>query len=545
MKRSRFFALILCAVMLISALPMTASAADAITEVSTFAQFKSALQDNAGARVKLTADITITTAEAGGRLHEDDEWEQAFGIVVGEGCYTIELNGHKIEYNYTRSGNNDGSPLVTANTRALTINGPGSIVGGYSGIEHNSDGILTINGGAIRGVMAYGLRLTKGVAVINGGEVTGNFGGVEHEDGIIVNNGGTVGRIRDPQDFSRVRCYGIIDENGAFTGEATLENTVLVMDDLTITPLSGITVRRGGGLIVNGSFVNNGEFTHESGMKSLDGNALVTAGEHSSYVYITQDVTFKTLTIEEHAQIYITNGATVTVTGAYVNVGGGVTAKNGSLKMLGNIDHRGHSEGVPELAALEGGGQPGAGERDFEPAYGAANHLYEIGLFKGVGTNPDGSPHFALERAPNRVEALVMLIRLLGKEAEALSGDWTHPFTDVPGWADEYVGYAYEKKLTNGVSATSFGTGDATAQMYLTFVLRSLGYSDAAGGQFTWDKPEALAESVGILPPGVDMKDFLRADVTLISEAALSAKLKDSGVTLLDKLIADGAVKAD
>ncbi len=29
------------------------------------------------------------------------------------------------------------------------------------------------------------------------------------------------------------------------------------------------------------------------------------------------------------------------------------------------------------------------------------------------------------------------------------------------------------------------------------------------------------------------MKDFLRADVTLISEAALSAKLKDSGVTLL------------
>ena len=545
MKRSRFFALLLCAAMFLSALPMTASAAGTITEVSTFAQLKAALQESAGAHIRLAADITMNTAEAGGRLHEDDEWEQAFGIVVGEGCYTIDLNGCKIEYNYMRSGNNDGSPLVTANTRALTINGPGEIVGGVHGIEHNSDGILTVNGGTLNGVMNAGIRATKGITVINDGEIRGNFNGIRHEDGIIIQNGGNIKSISTPRDYTNLRCYGIIDENGAFTGEATLENTVLIMDDLTITPLSGITIRRGGGLIVNGSFVNNGAFTHESGLKSLDGNALVTAGEHSNYVYITQDVTFKTLTIEEHAQIYITNGATVTVTGAYVNVGGGVTAKNGSLKLLGSIDHRGHSEGVPELAALEGGGQPGTGERDFEPAYGAANHLYELGLFKGVGTNPDGSPDFALERAPNRVEALVMLIRLLGKDAEATGGGWTHPFTDVPGWADEYVGYAYEKKLTSGVSATNFGTGDATAQMYLTFVLRSLGYSDAAGGQFTWDKPEALAGSVGILPPGVAIKGFLRADVTLISEAALSAKLKDSGVTLLDKLIADGAVKAD
>ena len=83
-----------------------------------------------------------------------------------------------------------------------------------------------------------------------------------------------------------------------------------------------------------------------------------------------------------------------------------------------------------------------------------------------------------------------MLIRLLGKDAEANGGSWKHPFTDVPGWANEEVGYAYEKGLTKGSSATEFGTGTASAQMYLTFVLRALGYSDAAGGQFTWDKPE-------------------------------------------------------
>lgn len=135
-----------------------------------------------------------------------------------------------------------------------------------------------------------------------------------------------------------------------------------------------------------------------------------------------------------------------------------------------------------------------------------------------------------------------MLIRLLGKEDEALSGSWTHPFIDAPTWADEYVGYAYVNKLTNGVSATEFGTGTASVQMYLTFVLRALGYSDAGGADFTWDNPEHLAQGVGILPEIVRHDNFLRADVALISEAALSARLKDSSDTLLDKLTADGVV---
>jgi hypothetical protein len=106
------------------------------------------------------------------------------------------------------------------------------------------------------------------------------------------------------------------------------------------------------------------------------------------------------------------------------------------------------------------------------------------------------------------------------------------------------VGYAFEKGLTNGSSATKFGTGIASVKMYLTFVLRALGYSDAEGGEFTWDKPEELARNAGILPESVHLDNFLRADVVLISEAALSAKLKDSRDTLLDKLIADGAVSS-
>ena len=108
----------------------------------------------------------------------------------------------------------------------------------------------------------------------------------------------------------------------------------------------------------------------------------------------------------------------------------------------------------------------GVAARDYTYEQTLAVELKELGVFRGVAEND-----FALDRAPTRVEALVMLIRALGKEKAATEGAWTHPFTDVPQWADAYVGYAYVSGLTNGSSATQFGTGDASAAMYLTFML--------------------------------------------------------------------------
>lgn len=173
------------------------------------------------------------------------------------------------------------------------------------------------------------------------------------------------------------------------------------------------------------------------------------------------------------------------------------------------------------------------------PAYAAssseaeikATALKQLELFKGVSDTD-----FALNRAPTRTEALIMLIRAMGKESEALSGTWSHPFTDVPSWADKYVGYGYEKGLTKGVSATEFGTGNAGSDMYLTFMLRALGYDDSKD-DFTWDAPDTLALSVGILPDGMDTTNFMRADVARISWAALEAKLKDGNQTLSQKLM--------
>ncbi len=163
-----------------------------------------------------------------------------------------------------------------------------------------------------------------------------------------------------------------------------------------------------------------------------------------------------------------------------------------------------------------------------------AQTLKSLGIFRGVSDT-----EFDLGRAPTRVEALVMLIRLLGKETTALEGSFEHPFSDVPQWADGYVGYAYENGLTQGISDTEFGTGTANIQMYLTFVLRAIDYKDG-GVDFSYSEPYSTAYHAGVLPASVDRENFLRADCVIISYAALSSYIKNTTKTLATKLIDEG-----
>jgi hypothetical protein len=174
-----------------------------------------------------------------------------------------------------------------------------------------------------------------------------------------------------------------------------------------------------------------------------------------------------------------------------------------------------------------------SGGRDLSFEEALAADLKALGLFQGISETD-----FALGRAPTRTEAVVMFIRALGKEKSALSGNWPHPFTDVAPWADKYIGYAYENALANGISRTEFGgESNAGANMYLTFVLRALGYSDYEGIDFYWNAPFSLAKSLGILPDRVSLTGFLRADAVTVSYLALSAEMKDSPRTLADELI--------
>lgn len=171
---------------------------------------------------------------------------------------------------------------------------------------------------------------------------------------------------------------------------------------------------------------------------------------------------------------------------------------------------------------------------DAADAAAKADALHTVSLFQGTDKG------YELDRAPTRMEALIMLIRLTGREMEALYlGDWQSPFTDAPTWdgAAKYLGYAYEKGLTDGVSATEFDpNGTASAQMYMTFVLRALGYADGADGK-VWDRWEELSKAAGVLTDGVDTKNFKRGDAAVASYAALDAKMQGGNGTLAETLL--------
>ena len=171
-----------------------------------------------------------------------------------------------------------------------------------------------------------------------------------------------------------------------------------------------------------------------------------------------------------------------------------------------------------------------------------ANKLYELGLFRGIGKNADGSPDFALDRTATRNEAITMLVRLLGHEVIALNGAWKTPFSDVADWVKPYVGYAYTSGLTTGTSATRFSGADAvTASQYLTFVLRALGYSSES--DFAWDKAWELSDELGLTSGEYDAatRNFTRGDVAAISFNALTV-VTSTGKPLYKDLIDRGAI---
>lgn len=165
-----------------------------------------------------------------------------------------------------------------------------------------------------------------------------------------------------------------------------------------------------------------------------------------------------------------------------------------------------------------------------------ADSLHEMGLFQGTQNGYD------LDRTPTRAEASVMLVRLLGKEAETKTLTYTAPFTDLKGWEKPYVQYLYSNGLANGTNRTTFNpTGKCTAQMYAVFLLRALGYSDTA--DFSYANAIETAREQGIYDTGIiNVQNFLRDDAAAASYTVLSVSPKNSEGTLLDQLVSENAI---
>ena len=182
----------------------------------------------------------------------------------------------------------------------------------------------------------------------------------------------------------------------------------------------------------------------------------------------------------------------------------------------------------------------------YEPQFtDEAEILYDLGLFRGTGTNADGSPDFALEKPATRMQGLIMLIRLLGEEEDALAYEGPCPFTDVSGNSAKYAAYAYSKGYTSGTSATTFGNGALKSNAFWTFVLRALGYDDHAG-DFSYSSAILLAEKLELITRG----EYVNGSATLYRDAcaqiaynALLTEPKGEAQMLVQVLQEEGAVE--
>jgi len=173
-----------------------------------------------------------------------------------------------------------------------------------------------------------------------------------------------------------------------------------------------------------------------------------------------------------------------------------------------------------------------------------ADALYSLNLFLGYGNDEDGNPNYGLNDSLTREQGLLLLLRMLGKADAAKQYTGKHPFKDVSAYYDCYVAYAYNTGLTKGTGASTFeGTTPMNQKMFATFCLRTLGYQDGTSGDFKYD--DALTFAAG---KGFDMADsgaFTRADTVSLFWQTLNMKLKNSELTLADRLISLGVFSAE
>lgn len=162
-----------------------------------------------------------------------------------------------------------------------------------------------------------------------------------------------------------------------------------------------------------------------------------------------------------------------------------------------------------------------------------AEELKQLGLFNGSNKG------FELERTPTRVEAAAMLVKLLGKEAEAKAKNYSHPFTDVPSWANHIIGYMYQNKMTTGIGNNKFGSLQLiSARDFTVFVVKSLGYTTS---DFEYAKTMDFAKSINLISDieygALSVGTFIRDEMVLLSKNALSTKMKGSADRLIDVLV--------
>lgn len=171
----------------------------------------------------------------------------------------------------------------------------------------------------------------------------------------------------------------------------------------------------------------------------------------------------------------------------------------------------------------------------------AADELYIYGLFKG------GSNGFDLSGDSTKAQAAIMIVRLFGAEDDVLKGSFSHPFSDVPVWASDYVGYLYQKGIDIAESPTVLGAKNIDLDEFLVLMIQSLGYEDldiSASTEEVFD----YAIKIGLLTADekaqLNDTEFDRGTMVYVSRKALNTFIAGTETTLFSDLNSRGIIKS-
>jgi len=173
----------------------------------------------------------------------------------------------------------------------------------------------------------------------------------------------------------------------------------------------------------------------------------------------------------------------------------------------------------------------------------AAEKVELLGILQGEG---DGVNEEYLSKATTRVQGAILLLRLMGKEDEAMAYAGQDNFTDVVGneWFASVLAYV---KANPSLGFVGYPDGSFQPRKIMTgaelykVLLTVLGYEQDV--DYTWAQVAEKAGELGLVSidnPSAAITNGEMADAIL---EGLQADMK-SGVALLDSLIADGIISA-
>ncbi len=167
----------------------------------------------------------------------------------------------------------------------------------------------------------------------------------------------------------------------------------------------------------------------------------------------------------------------------------------------------------------------------------------DLGVLQGTTSGVDAE---YLAKGTTRIQAVIISLRLAGKEDEAYEFEGTDNFADADEvqWADGKAALAYVKAnpelgWAGSTSGKFFPYEAASAQMIYKVLLEVLGYKQDV--DFTWGETLEFAEEVGLVKVA-DVTELTNNDVAIAIVEALKANVKDGEKTLAETLVEAGAI---